>query len=194
MERLVRLGRARVVSDERGFSLVEMMFVMVLLGLVLTLGAEPLRNYWLNQSLYGGRDEMISQLKAMQEQVVSESHPLVFGARLQEGSMDWGLVEYDPDTGICTEIPKQFSSNVNPSEVTFADTTESTACKGSLVFAPGTPDPGAIVPDRSTSHYIWFYARGTATPGSATLTQPGLDDATVTITVTPLTGRVEASS
>ena len=172
--------------------MIEMMVVMALLAILLTLGAGPLRNYWLTQALYGGRDEVISQLRAMQEQVVSESHPLVFGARLEVGSSSWGLVQYNPLSGACTERPREFASSVVPSAATFTDTDETAACKSALVYAPGTPQAGSVVPGRATSSYVWFYARGTATGGTTTLNQPLLDNRNLTITVTPLTGRVEA--
>ena len=178
-------------SDEGGFTLIEMLVAMSILALLFTLAAGALRNYWLTQALYGGRDEVISQLRAMQEQVVSENHPLVFGARFELGSGNWGLVEYDPRTGACTERPRTFSSSVTPTSATFLSTTETAACKNVLVYEAGAPLAGTPVPNRSASSYVWFYARGTATEGTATFTQPLLGDKSLTIRVTPLTGRVE---
>ena len=194
MNRQILHRRDSRASDDRGFTLIEMIAAMALLAILGTLAATPLRNYWFTQALYGGRDELASQVRSTQEQVVSESHPLVFGVRLQEGSSNWGLVRYNPANGSCIETPYEFGSSVSPSVVDFGSpTTETTACMTSLVVAPGLSGAGTPVPGRDTSEYVWFFARGTSTGGTATLTQPSLTDE-VTIAITPLTGRVEVGT
>jgi prepilin-type N-terminal cleavage/methylation domain-containing protein len=179
----------RAGGHDDGFSLIELLVGIGLVAILVTLSAGALRTYWLTQGLVGSRDEVVSQLRASQEQVVSESHPLVFGARFQTGSSTWGLVEFDPGTNTCVELSRTLSTGVTPQSASFTSSAETTFCQANLVFAGGS----VPVPDRATSAYVWFYARGTATAGSLTFTQPALPGKSVSLTVTPLTGRVEAS-
>ena len=184
------LGR-RAGSHDDGFSLIELLVGIGLVAILVTISAGALRTYWLTQGLVGSRDEIVSQLRASQEQVVSESHPLVFGARFKTGSSTWGLVEYNPGTNTCVELSRTLSTGVVPQSASFTSSPETDFCRSNLVFAGGSTP----VPDRDdpATAYVWFYARGTATAGSMTFTQPSLPGKSVSLTVTPLTGRVEAS-
>lgn len=189
------LERARDHRSHQGFTLVEMLVAMGLAAVLMTLGAGAIRNYWFTQSLYGGRDELTSQIRRAQQQAISASRPQVFGVRIEAGSSDWGLVQYDPSTtpATCRQLQSnQFQSRTRVAATpapSFAVTAETTFCRANLVYAQG----GAIVPDRGTSEYILFYARGTATGGSATLEHPDVVGDDPSITVTPLTGRVSDS-
>ena len=183
------LQRAGGIKEERGYSLAEMLAVLILGAILLTLGAGALRNYWLTHSLYGGRDELISQLRRAQEQAVTEGIPRVFGVRLLVGSQTWALVEYDPEDGTCLEIQTNaFSSGTSPQSVTMATTDETDFCAANLAYAAG-----GAVPGRGASSFVWFYPRGTATPGTITLTNANLPGESAAATVTPITGRVSSS-
>jgi prepilin-type N-terminal cleavage/methylation domain-containing protein len=181
-------------SREGGFTLIEMLVAMTISAVLLTLGAFGLRQYWLTQSLYGSRDDLVSELRRSQEQAVSESHPKVFGVRLLPGSSDWAEVEYDPQTPACREIQtNRFNAGVivapTPAPA-FTSTAETTYCKANLTTIAGVAIPDAV---RGASQYVWFYARGTGTAGSAQVEHPSLPGKVLTITVTPITGRVTAS-
>ena len=177
------MGRIRASRAEGGFSLIELLVVVGLLGLLLTLGATAFRRYWLVQSLDGAQDELIAQVRQRQEQAVSESHPLVFGVRVLEGSSEWGILEYTPDNPLVAGnqeacVQKEilrFSTSVQVSSAAFATSPETTFCASVLGAA---------------SDYVFFYPRGSATGGTLTLLHPEISAAR-TIVVSPITGRVQ---
>jgi type II secretion system protein H len=163
---------------EQGFTLIEALVVMLLASIVMTLAVQALRHYWLVQSLEQGEGEVISQLRQLQERAVSESHPLVYGARFKLNSSDWSIVRYNPSatpTACTLENTLTFATGVKVSAANFDAAPTITGC-------PGAGD--------SQYKFVFFFARGTATGGQLTLTQPAIGR-TRTITVTPLTGRVE---
>ena len=173
-------------SDENsaGFTIVELVAVMALGSIMLALGVFTFGHYARVQTLEAGTDEMVAQLRRLQQQVVSEGHPLVHGARFTPGSDTWALVRYNPADGTCLVQPRDltsgmFSTDLRISATTFPQTTspEETACR-----AAGT---GATSNDR----FLFFYSRGTATVGSVTLFQPALARSE-TVSVTGITGRV----
>lgn len=169
---------------EDGFTLIEAMVAMSIVAVLMTLGAGALRQYWLTHALHGARDEAITQLRGQQERVVSESHPLVFGARFRPGSTEWGLVEYDPVSDTCQETrAMQFDTGVEVQVVSFSEA-------GSM--ASIVAKCRAIPTASSTDGFAMFFARGTASAGTLTLEQPSLGE-TLGLTVKPITGRVEES-
>lgn len=176
------------MDRERGFTLIEVLVATVLTAILLTLSASGARHYWLTQALQTGRGEIITQLRQMQEQVVSETHPTVFAARFRVGSSDWGVVEYDPTltashpATTCTQVRSNtFATGVKVTAASFAAPTDSSML--SLCRA---------IPGASSDQFVFFYARGSATGGTVTIDQPSLGRSK-TITVTPITGRVEGS-
>lgn len=196
------------MKREEGFTLIEMMAVMVIAGIILTLGATALRTYWLTQSWTGAADEVVSQLRQQQARVTSESNPLVYGIRFPvAGSSTLGLVRYNPGPPVTCEQYATATTNsgfgVGGAQVVFPDTSypappsgygfqgsaETNFCAASITLAGG----GAVTsPPLSTSdEYAWFYARGTATPGRLTIRHTALPGKSISVTVEQLTGRVE---
>jgi prepilin-type N-terminal cleavage/methylation domain-containing protein len=176
-----RTNRLRASGSERGYTLIEVLVAMALASILVTLGAFALRSYWINRSLEGARAEVGSTLRQLQQQTVSESHPLVFGARFTPGSSKWATLRYDPRDGTCTKIEsdnKFLNTAVYVTEASFATAPD---VNQSLCPASG----------EGTDVFVWFYARGTATPGSLTLAQPQLDRE-LKVTVSGLTSRIEA--
>ncbi|MEA2453585.1 MAG: hypothetical protein QOG04_2295 [Actinomycetota bacterium] len=165
------------------------MVVLGLISIVTGLGVSTLRGYWFTQSLYGGRDQVITQLRGGQEDVVSMSSPFVSGVRFRVNSSTWALVRYSPGANLasnaddtCVQVQSfTFGSGV---KVTAADFTVVTGitdfCRSKL--------PGA-----ATDQFALFFARGTATAGSVTLMHPNVASKSVTVTVQPMTGRVTGS-
>jgi prepilin-type N-terminal cleavage/methylation domain-containing protein len=183
------------MEKERGFTLVELLVVIMLTSFVFVGGGLALRQYWLVQSLEGQTDETVTQLREMQERVVAESAPLVYGARFRAGSNVWTLVQYDPRV------------------VTQAGYFPGKACKpvpgliqryGNSVVVAGEPDApqfeeGAdavnecrFVSGWGSDEFVFFFARGNATQGQLVLRSQALDR-TRTITVNGITGRVDKS-
>ena len=182
-----RAGSPRSRRSESGFTLVELLVGMMLLVVLFTLGAFALRQFWLNHSLHGARSEIVSQLRQIQQQSVSESHPLVYGARFRVGSSTYGIVKFNPhDTSTttddtCTESRTvTMGSNVKVSAASFTDASGITSlCRSQISGA-------------SSDQFVFFYARGTATEGNLTLELPALPGRTLSLGVTPITGRVSS--
>lgn len=172
---LCRNGRG-----EAGFTLMELLVVIVLTGILLTLGAAALRTYWMRRSLDGSTKQVTAQLRAMQQRAVAESHPLVYGARFTEGDGTYALFKYNPANSVapCDKLnTAQFEGHVEAASGTSFDASPYI----DLSKCEGTP---------GNDHYVFFFARGTATAGTLQLTHETLGDST-SISVTNLTGRVE---
>ncbi len=176
-----RTSRGRA---EAGFTLIEMLSVLALAAILMTLSAGALRTYWFTQALAGSRDEVVNELRRAQERAVSESNPRVHGVLLREGSSSWSAVEYDPtrpagsECLVITENTLESRSEIETA--TFSEVpTITAACVAQ------------ITPASTADDYAFFFPRGSATNGTVTLTHPQKPGTTWTITVTPITGRVE---
>lgn len=183
-----------MLRREKGFTLIELLVAMSLTAVLLTLGAASVRQFWMVQALQGAVDEVSSQLKRAQSRSVSESR-FVYGAWFERGSSQWRLVRFDaadPTTAaddMCAAEPTRplatgmFSTSVRISAdaaaTTFPDSHETTVCRSKLSATA------------SAHQFVFFYARGTATPGKVTIEQPSLGRSR-TIDVSGLTGRVDA--
>jgi prepilin-type N-terminal cleavage/methylation domain-containing protein len=180
--------RLNEVDRQGGFSLVELLFAMMLLGIMLTLTASALKTFWIRRALDGSTKQVTAQLRQLQQRAVAESHPLVYGARFTEGSDSYTLLRYNPSNPtppVCTQM----------NTLTLEDGVE-VAEGTSFTASPYTPlsECGTVGSD---DHFVFFFARGTATGGSLKLTHEGLAEttkSTTTISVTNLTGRVEGGS
>ena len=172
---------------QAGFTLVELLTTLLLASILVTLGAFAFRHYWFVQSLEGGENELINQLRGLQQRVVSESFPLVYGARFVPGSSRWVHVQYDPDTTNCTVVrDADFRSGVFNAGVEIEAADFDTYSSG-----------GINVSSRcrlgiGSAEVVFFFARGTATTGEVTIVQPRLDGRTKKVCVAGLTGRVES--
>jgi prepilin-type N-terminal cleavage/methylation domain-containing protein len=166
------------MQRQEGFTLIELLVAMALSAILMTLGAMALRTYWWNRSLTGGADQIVTQVRELQERVVAETHPLVYGARFTPSDETWGLVRYDPEAGTCTQYSTlSLDAAVYVSAVEFdADPEVTGFCRSALGSA--------------TDQFVFFYARGNATRGSVTLRHDGLGRSE-TITVAGVTGRAE---
>lgn len=167
---------------EGGFTLIEMLAVLALAGLLMTLGAFAMRQYWFNQALIGSRDEIVNELRRSQERAVSESNPQVQGVLFREASSSWSVVEYDPGRPAGSECVV-VTNNTLESGTQIATATFSTV-------PTVTAACDAQIPSSSPDDFAFFFARGSATNGTATLTHPQRPGDSWTITVTPITGRV----
>ena len=193
------------MKREHGFTLVELLATMLLMSIVLTLGVSALRYYWLGQSLYNERDRLFTNLRAAQQQVVSESNPLVFGAWFrvtQDGAPRWGTFRYRPGEPAATPAIAPSCTSTGQYTLGGGVLIESAAFADELTAGVRVDDPGGPVPTCRTqvpasadaTDFVFFLARGTATAGCITLTQPNRDMEDVTIAVSALTGRVERIS
>jgi prepilin-type N-terminal cleavage/methylation domain-containing protein len=182
-----RSGRTtfrRFRGGEGGFSLIELMVVVLIASLLAGLGAWAFRGYWYRRSLDNSAKGVTAQLRQLHQRAVAESHPLIYGARFTEGRDEYTLFRYNP------------SNSVSPcSQLNTVDLV------GGVETASGTSFTTSPYIDLSdcpmtggADHFVFFFARGTATDGTLVLTNERLPDAsdTATIRVTQLTGRVES--
>ena len=168
------------MSREDGFTLSELLVVMLVMSIVLGLGAYSLRRYWQTRSLLGSVELVVSELRGEQQKASSESHPLVWGAWFKQGTSRWGVVRANSSTETCEVTSRRtLPTGVRISAVSFADVTTpplSSRCADEA-------EPGAEV--------VLFFARGSATEGSVSLAHDEVGGGSPrTITVSPITGRV----
>jgi prepilin-type N-terminal cleavage/methylation domain-containing protein len=187
------------MKREEGFSLVELMAVMAITAILLTLGVTALRFFWLGRALTGERDQIFTGLRTMQQQVVSETNPLVFGAWFKvttpstdNGNPHWGMVRYRPADGAtpasCTSTAThRLDGGVQISSADFVYSLPGVASIADVVALCKT----SVTASTSATDFAFFLARGTATAGCVTLNQPRRDMDDETVHVSGLTGRVE---
>ena len=172
---------------ESGFTLIELLVVIMITSVLLTLGAFAVRQYWLVSAADTAAEEVVAELRGLQQRTAAESHPMVYGAWFREDvpTDQWGTLGYDPkDTStssddVCTQLgsPQRFGDGVIVASASFdpAGGTIESEC------AAAAPDGASLV---------FFYARGSATEGEIQLDHTAISDP-LRITVSGTTGRVE---
>jgi prepilin-type N-terminal cleavage/methylation domain-containing protein len=170
---------------QEGFTLTELMVTCLVLGIVLTLGVTAFRHYWKVRALTGAVDEVVTELRGQQQDASTQTHPWVAGAWFKQDTSRWGTVRANAVTGACEiRSRRTLPAGVTVSSVSFSDVTDpniSGNCAAGLASEAG---PGAV-------EIVVFFARGTATEGSVSLSQPAVNGgAARTISVAPMTGRV----
>lgn len=161
----------------------ELLSITVLIALMTVAGGFTLRTYWLRQSLSKSVDELVTEMRGMQQRAMAESHPLVYGLRVTPGtgetSRTWSIVRYNGrrTTDKCTELEEhEFPGRVSVATASFTSAVPATdECRAAF---------GA------SSEFVLFFARGTATGGELTLTSPFVDGPRE-IEVFGVTGRVQ---
>lgn len=172
-----------MLKQQDGFTLVELLVVILLSAILMTLSASALRTYWFTQALETSGQDVVSQFRQLQQRTDSFGHPLVYGARFEVGTSRWAVVRYDPKSATVT------------SDDVCDVTTQQTFADGVTISAADFEPPSGILVSKcagSSQKFVFFYARGTATAGSVTLTHP-ITGKTRTISVLPLTGRARLS-
>lgn len=169
--------------NERGFTLIELLTVIGITAILMTLGAAAIRHYWFVRSLDGGANQVVTQLRELQEDARSESSPIVYGAWFNVDSDEWLIVKFDP---------------VSPNTCS-VDGTRSFDAGVQIRSASFDPDPisanyclsAVNRPEAEATEFVYFFASGSSKKGEIVLEQTRLDGRTRTISVSPITGRVE---
>jgi prepilin-type N-terminal cleavage/methylation domain-containing protein len=175
------------MRNEQGFSLIELMVAMLVASLLMGLGYTAFRSYWLNRGFEGAHTQIVTELRHLQELTVSETHPIVYGARFRPSSAyttdsgRWTVIKYNPTDPVaqCKELgTTEFGGGAFVAQATFdppPSTMDASLC-------PGYGSAG--------NRFVFFFARGTATAGTLTLKNDILEK-TSDVGVLGLTSRVE---
>jgi prepilin-type N-terminal cleavage/methylation domain-containing protein len=175
---------------ESGFTLIELFVVMAISTILMTLGAAAVRHFWFMNAVDKGAEQVQSELRQLQQRATAQSHPMVYGAWFRTGGTNstWGILKFDPKTAstatddVCTQVggPEMLPDGATFSAADFNMSTAATIESKCTSVAP------------AGSKRVYFYARGTATPGSVTVHQTNIAESR-TLTVSALTGRVDES-
>jgi prepilin-type N-terminal cleavage/methylation domain-containing protein len=177
-------GLDRLDESEAGFTLVELLWVMAIAGVLLTLGAFAVRQFWMVRSLQGAQDMMVTQLRQVQQRSVSESYPKVYGVAVLPNDDDFSVVRGNATDNSCVVVNRQvldggvkFTSNSNLGTIS-AMTTNCRTTLGNAAYV-----------------MAFMYPKGSSSVGSTAatqkieMTQPGINR-TKALQISPLTGRV----
>ncbi len=193
------IGDERMRS-ERGFTLTEVMVVVLITTVLMTISTMAIRTYSQHQQIEGTQRSMVSQLRQIQERALAVSNPSIFGAYFTVGeTSDWGPVEYipdDPTTGANERncLPRGErgfdtgpfdSGDIEVLEAEFTDGPLVTGTTTLYAYCQGRLSARGVIADEM----VFFFPKGDATGGSFTIAHRRVNDPR-TITVLPITGRV----
>jgi hypothetical protein len=166
---------------------------MLLAAVLMTLSATALSHYWRLQQLNGSRDSLIGHLREVQQRVISESHPLVYGVRFSPGntatatSVKYSVMKYNPGADLASTSDD--TCTVDPDIVYTLP--GGVFVKDASFDAAGSPVVLSKCPTLTAAdRFLFFYARGTATGGTVTLYSPSLNQQRQ-VHVLALTARVD---
>jgi prepilin-type N-terminal cleavage/methylation domain-containing protein len=154
-------------SEDQGFTLVETLVVVVLMGIAMTIAVSGFQSYARSAEHSGTRDNVVSSLRAAQQRALAEA--AVYCVRFSTDGKSWSTFK-----GTCAGTLVKGPEDVGGGQVTLTDV--------SFLRPDGTPG----------SADVEFTARGTASKGSLKVGRAG-STKTYTVTVEGLTGRVSSS-
>ena len=165
----------RPFADQKGFTIVELLWGLLIAALLMGLGAQALRTYWMRQGLVRGASQIVTQMKNAQQGSIAETHPIVYGVRFAVNESEWAIIRYDPQVSECKEIEQHaLDGGAYVHSASFANASGPQA-------ACGTQFAGNV--------FAFFYPRGSATEGSVVL-RSRQTAGERTISVAGITGRV----
>lgn len=150
-------------SRESGFTLIETMFAMVLLGILVGIAAPPYANYRAKQQHRGSTRELVAFLRRAQVHAVSEE------------------TTYRVD--IAADGKSATTYRFNGASYTAGQTLK--VATSSITFA----NASFAQPSGGNGTSVWFYPRGSGSKGTLTVTRSGTSK-TFTVDVEGLTARV----
>ncbi len=172
---------------ESGFTLIELLVVILISSVLLTLSATAVRHYWFVSSADSAAEEIVAELRGLQQRTTAESHPMVYGAWFKETvpAGQWGILQFDPkDASTSSDDEcRQLGPARTMGDGVVVDSASFDAAGGTLASRCAAAGPEG-------ADLVFFYARGSATDGELALDHEALSQPLV-ITVSGTTGRVE---
>ena len=150
---------------ESGFTLIELMFAMVLFGTLVTIAIPPYKNYRTIQQHKGATREMVAFLRRAQVRAVAEE--TTYRVDIASDGQSARTYRFNGTTYTAGQILRSPSAKIRFTSATFA----------------AGPVTGTGVAS------VFFYARGSASKGTLSVTRKG-SSAKFTIDVEGLTARV----
>lgn len=162
---LVTARSGRRARGEAGFTMIELVVAMVIMGVLMALAIPTWSHYQNKQDYVGAAREVVSDLRQAQLQAVSQetTYRVDFSGRTMK------IYGFNGSTYLLSQ-----TLTLPGSAATF-----------------GTPS--FTKSDGTTSTSAWFYARGTASDGTVSLTRTNTGGHTYVIDIEGLTGRVNYS-
>lgn len=161
----------RTARANDGFTLIELMLVMVISGVLASIGVFGFASWQATAEQQGTADSVLSQLRNASTRAVSEGR--TYCVEIGSGGTTYSLYQYSCSTAAPA------SRVLGPKATQSSDVT---------ISATAThPSPAPACPSGSTC--VYFRPRGTATPAQMTV-QSTERAKTYTITVEGLTARV----
>ena len=152
-------------NKQSGYTLAELLVVMVIVGLLGSLGTAGWLRYQRSVEHRGSAQELVAALRNAQQASLAEA--TTYCVQMDPASRSYRLYKFSCGAGGVAAQPVK--------------TTQSARI--------GLTSPSFLQPDGSTSTDVSFFPRGAATKGSVRLTRQG-SSKTYIISVEGLTGRV----
>lgn len=167
--------RRAAIRDAAGFTLVELLVVMVIGGVLFSLGTFSFLKYRQNGEQRGSVQELVSVLRTASEQAISEGR--TYCVALDNAMPTTANRSYSVWRKACT--------TAGGGTLVLTRTTQSSAVSLAASVTTPTPAPACA----TATACIYFYPRGTALPASVIVSSSARSK-TYTIRVEGLTARV----
>ena len=169
----VTAWRGRHDRRDDGFTLIEVLVVMVVMGVLMAIAIPSWSHYQNKQNYLGSAQLVVSEMRRTQLQAVAQE------------------TTYRVDFATGGRTMSIYRCDITPPSTTCAFTLTKT------VTLPGQAatfaSPTFTKNDGTSSTSAWFYARGTASDGTVTLTRTNTGGKTYVVNIEGLTGRVNYS-